>query len=64
MEKSVSKPDALNSHNVDQATAIISGSVYVKVNGKAILASGLVKRRAEESAPFRGDGQSRVDARK
>lgn len=56
--------DALNSGNVDRATAIISGSVYVKVNGKAILASGLVKRRAEESAPFRGSGNSRVEAKR
>lgn len=45
--------DALNSSNFQRAAEIISSSVYVKTPDGKKLASGLVRRRQEESAPFR-----------
>ena len=56
--------DALNSRNLDQAVAVISGAVNVKVDGKARLAPGLIRRRAEESAPFRGAGNGHAEAKR
>lgn len=44
--------DALNGQNFARAAQIMSDSVYVRLKGKKKLASGLVARRAEESAPF------------
>lgn len=45
--------DALNANNFSRAADVMSDSVYVKVKGKKKLASGLITRRSEESAPFR-----------
>lgn len=45
--------DALNRNDFARAAGIISDSVYVKVKGKKKLASGLIRRRSEESSPFR-----------
>jgi len=43
----------LNRGNFAGAASNISSMTKVRVNGKKVLAPGLIKRRAEESAPFR-----------
>jgi GH24 family phage-related lysozyme (muramidase) len=45
--------EALNRNDFAQAAEMMTASVYVKIDGKAKLAPGLVQRRAEESAPFK-----------
>lgn len=45
--------DAINRNDFRQAAEIMTASVYVRVGNAAKLAPGLVRRRAEESAPFR-----------
>lgn len=45
--------DALNNGSLANAAKIISDSIHVSVDGKKKLAPGLIRRRSEESAPFR-----------
>lgn len=47
-----------------QAAASISRMTTAKVNGKHVLARGLIARRAEESAPFRSAETATVVAKK
>lgn len=49
---------ALNDNDFEGAARKISEANKVKVNGKWKLAPGLIKRRAEESAPFRSTSSS------
>lgn len=44
---------ALNDNNFPAAARRMSEANKVKVNGKWVLAAGLIRRRQEESAPFR-----------
>lgn len=50
--------DALNANNFEAAAQRISEANKVKVGGKLKLAPGLIKRRVEESAPFRAAEKS------
>lgn len=54
---------ALNDNNFQAAAERISEAIKVRVKGQFRLAPGLVKRRAEESAPFRTVGKSETSAR-
>jgi len=49
---------ALNDNNFEAAAQRISEANKVRVNGKLKLAPGLIKRRVEESAPFRTSEKS------
>ena len=54
---------ALNDNNFQAAAQRISEANKVRVKGQLKLAPGLVKRREEESAPFRTMGKSETAAR-
>lgn len=49
---------ALNDNNFEAAAQRISEANKVRVDGKLKLAPGLIKRRVEESAPFRSTAKS------
>lgn len=53
---------ALNNNNFALAAERISDAVKVRVNGKLKLAPGLIRRRKEESAPFRISEASHTSA--
>lgn len=54
--------DALNAGDFPAAAALMSGAIKVNVDGSARLAPGLIRRRAEESAPFRITAGSGMEA--
>lgn len=56
--------DALNANNFSGAATIISASINVNIQGKLKLATGLIGRRAEESAPFRAAAENSGQASK